>query len=169
MAQEVEIANAVRACNASYFTSAAASFGLNLTLKGPIDAPHSTPTTGRKHMASGSAPAPGPSTPTTPRTNPPQAAKHVPTPSSADAAKKPSPGSTPRGRPVASTATNPCHTKPSPTPGPKKAQLNLGATQGQEDITALQAMIQVAIAPFMARLDALEKVTMLPLQQQPPA
>ena len=45
----------------------------------------------------------------------------------------------------------------------------MGAAWGQEDITALQAVIQVAIAPFMARLEALEKVTMPPLQQQLPA
>ena len=185
--QAKEIADAACKRNVSYFCSAAAEFGLRLAPSAPappLPPPQTLPTgtpRGKKRTISGSAPSTEPTTPRKHKANPPK-----------DAINAPSPSATPRGRPADPRALKSTRTDPSPTPQPKRAPavpqavlslspkvtLNLGPkvsalppqTPGQLDIatitaaiqTAMGPAIQAAMAPYSARLHALERTSMPP-------
>lgn len=175
-AQEAEIAREVRNRNVDYFLKAAEEMGIQNTPKGKYVAPQHTPATGGKRTVSGSIPKAGPSTPSTPRptrVNPSRAAKSTP-----------SPTATPRGRPPTQTRRPAERAEdPSPTPRPRKTPPAMvgpisrprdkepatqpGGTQGRTSNTQpgasdLISIVQQAMAPFMARLDALERKAMPP-------
>ena len=178
MAQEFEMAAAVCNRNASFFMKAASSLGLTLVFEGPFDQQHPPLTTGKKHTASSATPDPGSSMPVATRINPPCAVK------------KPSPASTPRGRPPTPSPSTLRCMEPSPTPHPKKAPPNLGTNRHQEqayatnnlathtpaptaissapEVNPLIAAIQAAMAPLVARLDALKKLFTPPLPPHVP-
>jgi hypothetical protein len=77
--QEVEITNAVRSRNASYFTEMATQFGLQFT-QGTLVSTASIPTTGKKRLASGTIPKSTPSAPSATRIQPAHATKRMPSP-----------------------------------------------------------------------------------------
>ncbi|KAI0247833.1 hypothetical protein BJV78DRAFT_1285261 [Lactifluus subvellereus] len=168
-AQEAEISAAARSRNTNYFLTAAAEIGLHHTAPHPPEGLCTMPTIGRKRTVSGSTPGAGPSTPSSSRTRTPQITR-----------KAPSPLSTPRGRttsiPPARIITR---ADPSPTPQPRKTTpsaqailslspkvtLNLGPAKEtpqpnppteQTDLSTITAAIRAALAPFTARIEALE-------------
>jgi hypothetical protein len=176
---EAEIADAVRTRNFSFFFKAAEDIGLELTDKGKsiVDQPPPTPAAGSKRTASGSVPR-GRKTPATPQR-----------PSLARAVKNtPSPAGTLRGHASAPAPANTVRmADPSPSPQPKNntksntmlpIQGQSGLPAGESTLRpnaaanptgrpnvqtdALTAALQQALAPLVARLDALERKAMPP-------
>jgi hypothetical protein len=177
-AEKEEIGAKAREEGKSYFIETAERLGLQITREGVLTDPKtaSAPTVGRKRTASGSTPRPAPAvllTPKATRVNPPRLAKRTtstspaprgrvatPTPSPAASMEPPPTPPTPRPRkktpaplPTMRPGTEVSRPMQVPLPGPPSA------TPDQPDTAALTATV---LTKILARLEALEKISMPP-------
>jgi hypothetical protein len=154
-----EIAARAREHGIDYFIETGQRLGLHITRSVNATIPTPTPTIGRKRSLSGSLSSAGPATPTMRMTVPPRGST-------------PSPAATPRGRPALPHALQRAK---APSPNPKvmpdpvqSAQTTNGNLSLDNIMAAIEAAvgpaIQSAMAPYAAKISALEKAARPPTQ-----
>jgi len=160
-----EIASKAREKGTRYFIDMAERLGLQITSEGiPADAT-SIPQTGRKRTASGSTPKPTPVVPPTPlptRVNPPRAAKRTNSNSPARRGRELTPSPQPTAQADLSLTPRP---RKRSVVSPTTPESNLSkVTPDQPDAAALTTTV---LTKILARLEALEKLSMPPPAKLP--
>ena len=169
--QEAEIAAAVRSRNMKYFFDAAASLGLKKNPQLTTETSCSTSTTGRKRMILGSTPRSGATKIDAIMLDSPSATLRGWRPAMAGPSKPrtdPSPSPLPKKNPMVPQASISLSPKVTLNLGPRKNTPPTPPTTGHLDINSITAAIHAAMgpairsvmAPYAARIEALECTTM---------